>query len=817
MNAVRGLNSRRLVSRSHWPHRPILAGLLLVGVMFSAAAASAQEKSPSANGDPANGSPQGVGSSQDAEDLLERDPFCRLTLDAANDNRVFDIMPPERIPEDPKPGDRPRVRLLEKPGQLYEVQWRHIARLRTYDELVLEEARRLTQAGQFQEAFRYFSYLRKNAADLPGLERAVLEYLLKNADQFIEREAYHHGLAVLEEVVRRDANYQAAEVAARISTVADQLISAEVERGDYAGARGLITRLEDQYSGARVELLGRWREKLISRATDLRRRVERKMAREQYRAAERLSREMVRIWPDLSGAAELRAEIARRYPMVIVGVSEPVRQQESNSISSWARRRIGSLTQRTLVQFIGAGPEGGQYLCPRGEYYQSDDRRQLTLRLARTEEAESVARVDGYDVSRRVLAMADPASSFYQPSWASLIRGTRVEDVFNVHILLRHPHVLPEAMLQIQLDQNGSEQSDTLGPGEGPYRRADSPPGDEDVHFVANARYPFPGAEHPAEIVERRFESSEDAVAALRRGDIDVIDYLFPDDVQRLRGDESLQVRDYSLPTIHVLVPNHENPFTADPVFRRALLYGINRKRILEGELLGNQAVAGCQVLSGPFPVGTRKHDPLAYAYNDEIQPRAYYPRLALVLKTLAHRSLRKRAEKRGEKVPGTVELVIGHPGNEVARVVCQAISQYLRVLGIECELRELSAGRVSAEKNGVDLLYVQAAMWEPIIDARRLLAPAGMAAVDNEYVGMALRRLEEAGNWREVRSRLRQLHRITHEQVPVIPLWQTVDYLAHTDRLAGIGSSPLTLYQDVEQWQVVKRQGDQSESARQR
>ena len=66
------------------------------------------------------------------------------------------------------------------------------------------------------------------------------------------------------------------------------------------------------------------------------------------------------------------------------------------------------------------------------------------------------------------------------------------------------------------------------------------------------------------------------------------------------------------------------------------------------------------------------------------------------------------------------------------------------------------------------------------VIDARRLLAPAGVAAVRNEYVGMALRRLDAAGNWREARRRLHELHRIVHEQVAIIPLWQTVNYLAH-------------------------------------
>ncbi len=84
------------------------------------------------------------------------------------------------------------------------------------------------------------------------------------------------------------------------------------------------------------------------------------------------------------------------------------------------------------------------------------------------------------------------------------------------------------------------------------------------------------------------------------------------------------------------------------------------------------------------------------------------------------------------------------------------------------------------------------------------------MAEVGNEYVGMALRRLDAAKNWREARERLHDLHRIVDEQVAIIPLWQTVNYLAYSQRVSGIGPHPLTLYQDVEQWQVAQPSGQE-------
>ena len=36
-----------------------------------------------------------------------------------------------------------------------------------------------------------------------------------------------------------------------------------------------------------------------------------------------------------------------------------------------------------------------------------------------------------------------------------------------------------------------------------------------------------------------------------------------------------------------------------------------------------------------------------------------------------------------------------------------------------------------------------------------------------------------------------------------MIPLWQLVDYYACHENVREIGSRPITLYQNIEQWQV--------------
>ena len=427
-------------------------------------------------------------------ELLDRKPFFQVTLDAENGNAVLDILPIDNLPPAPKPKDSLRVRLVSEPDQEYEIAWEHIAKLRTYHQLVFEEGVGLVSQKKYNAAFPYFDYLLHNTTPTPALRTAVLEYLLENAGSLLAEQKIDQALVMLEEITQRDAGFRAAEVSEKLSQAADMLIRQAVERNDFTQARAVMKRLEERYGTGRIAALAGWRQRLTDQATQLKTQAEQKIAEGAWREAEQLSRRLLAIWPDLPGAQAMRQELARRYPMVVVGVAEAATQHDTVSLENWSARRTGRLTERTLLEFNGAGPEGGQYLCQFGTYTQSDDRRQLTLDLNPPGAEESAVYLDGYSVARRLLEMADPASPDYRPTWAALAERVGVRDVFRVEIDLRRPHVLPEALLQIRL---GSPAGQSAGPspGDGPFTAVASD--DADVHFVANPHQAFASDEHP--------------------------------------------------------------------------------------------------------------------------------------------------------------------------------------------------------------------------------------------------------------------------------------------------------------------------------
>jgi ABC-type transport system substrate-binding protein len=260
------------------------------------------------------------------------------------------------------------------------------------------------------------------------------------------------------------------------------------------------------------------------------------------------------------------------------------------------------------------------------------------------------------------------------------------------------------------------------------------------------------------------------------------------------------------VPTLHLLIPNYRRPHMTRRTFRRAIVYGIDRQLILERDILGGESIAGSRVISGPFAAGVSANDPLGYAYDSRIAPRPYQPLQAYTLAKVAQNELAVMANKEGREPPVPAKLILAHPADETLRIASQNIAQQLTAVGIECSPRELPPGTSAMDDDDWDLLFVEVTIAEPFVDAYRLLSRDGTVGETSAYLGLALRQLDEAGNWKEVRDALLEIHRIAHEEVTAVPLWQIVDHFAYRRPMQGISDRPVTLYQDVEQWRKTPR-----------
>jgi len=743
--------------------------------------------------------------------LLDREPFDVIKLNAENRNFVAELLPLEVprpvLPPSARRG-KLRFRLLEDDGLEYECDWAHIVDVKFFETLLFEQAQRLMAAGDLDQAYRYYTRLKREYPRYPGLETALDDFLFADSLALFKAKSYAESLSVMEELYRRNPNYRNNSLPVAMGRLVDQIIASYVGKGDFRSGRIILDRLADKYASSQPETIRMWRQRLDNLATTKLNEARQHLSAQKYREAITSIRQALDISPTVPGGRELELTLATTYPQVIVGVTQPALTFDAGRIDNWAARRTGRLVHRTLVEFLGAGSEGGEYEFPSGAIERSPDGRRLTFRLNQFSDGQTPLLTNGYDLSKRLLELANPRSSEYREDWGGLMSGVTVDNVLRVDVDLRRSHVLPTSLLRVPLAAARESDGSTSDQGNGSFR-VDAKT-DAEVRFMAKQ---FTAGSRLAEIIEVPFSDAQAALNALRRGQIDVIDRVFPSDAGRLQSslDANSQwaIQPYALPTVHLLIPTSDNPFLANTKFRRALEFGIDRERILTEELLGGQRLPGCRVISGPFPAGIDQSDPLGYAYDHDLPPRRWDPRVAKLLTIMAENDLTIAAERVGEEPPRLTPLLIAHPANEPARVAVQGMIAYLAVCGIEVKAKELPPGQTTDPDGECDLLYAEIAIWEPVADARKLLGPTGVAPSDSPYVAQALRRLDAAESWGAVRDQLVALHRSVHNEVSVIPLWQTVDYFVYNKRLRNLGDRPVWLYQNVDQWRLQAQTAD--------
>jgi ABC-type transport system substrate-binding protein len=304
--------------------------------------------------------------------------------------------------------------------------------------------------------------------------------------------------------------------------------------------------------------------------------------------------------------------------------------------------------------------------------------------------------------------------------------------------------------------------------------------------------------------VEVFYDDPREAVNDLLRGEIDVLDQLYPGDARRYQQSKQIKLGSYALPSMHMLVPISDHPYLAKDKFRRALMYSTNRGEILRGELINSDDLSDGRLVSGPFPVGINKNDPLNYAYDPSIEPMPYDPRLAKLLLYMVEKEIAAQSLKLKVPVPENKPLRLAVPNFELARVAAQALIQQWELVGIKAEMVLLPEGRAFDTDLKCDLAYVTATMWEPAIDIERLLGGNGPASSSNAFIVQGLTRLRQARSWRETRIALQDLHRLVDDHLPLMPLWQITDRFAYSPQLQGLKPAAVSLYDNVAAWRLV-------------
>lgn len=740
--------------------------------------------------------------------LIDVAPFDLLRLrDVDGKMKNIKIEPLEKRPALGKPTRvvviEPEVNEAER-----EITWRNTQDYiyMSHIDLIIDELDRFLAAKDLDKAFGNLLYLRQNYPKTPQLEATYIRYLYADVLRLGQSKQFDAAMSTADELYTRDPNYKPPGggrpirdvMAFIISQTADQVIAEK----NYIRAREYLADIETKYRDVFKDVVAASRKDLSDQAIAKQKEAIQHLKAGRFREARAAGRRMIAIYPEVEGSAKLMAEIVSRYKLIVVGVTQPSIKSDPRSLHNWAERRTGAVAHRLLCEFQEQGPDGGRYSSPVAALEVTEDRDGISFDLSKATTGVSAT---AYEASQRLGSAASPQSREYSTAWAQLLEQSSISGPNKIEAAFRRPHVLPQALLQLPLAAPKNQNGELVYPQDGAYIVASRD--EEKLKFAINPNYNIDLGAQKFELEELVFDDSRTALDALRRGDIDLIDRLHPGEAAELieSKDSGLIVGRYDLPTVHMLIPNQRNEHMKSRTFRRALMYGIDREQILLRRLLRNlEPPSGCQVISGPFPAGIQGNESLGYAYNDSLQPRPYEPRLALTLGELAQREIASVAKLRNIEVAKRPVLKLAHPATETAREACVAIAGQLGSIGFTCELKELPHGETLDSSGDYDLLYAEIAMWEPLVDAGRLFGPGGIVPDAGPYVSLALRRLESASEWDQARRRLTDLHRMTFTDMTVIPLWQLTEHFAFHRSLRGVERQRLTLYNDVEKWQVT-------------
>lgn len=731
--------------------------------------------------------------------LLDEDPFDVLYLDEKSDNAIIKIEPPEKL-KLPLPREGLfRFEYSEDAEFILQVPYPNIESYVTFNDLLLEEAEQFMDDGDFAAALRNFLHVYDNGGSGSSELRSRLQTcLFKDAAVNLRDKNYELALSILEDLYRKDPSLRVPGVPGTlkqaIETCYEGILDQKFNDGDAEYIKAALISIERQYGDTMGDFVASWRQKFKDRAKQVLQDARQAAADGDGRQAHYLSRLADRIEPGMQETREVQVEITAQYPLIVVAVNQPAGDANPNRLDHWGSRRVGRLTQRTMIELTGLSDEGGRYQFLNGRFERTDDLGMEFAFIFDQQPDPLLPSTSPNRVASRLLDHANDESENYLPAWAKILDSVSVDGGDRVAIQLRRPFVRPAALARFQYSdrlENGQPIQDGI------YAMT-SKKGKE-ATFEFNERYQRePGKQYPV-VIEEYYRASSDAVDALIRGEVDIVDRPALSDIPKLRKAKGIEVRAYSIPTVHFLVPKIRGEYEGSMQLIRSLSTGVDREGIVN-DVFGGADIDGCEALSGPFPIGSDEYDQVSYGYDLKVKSLPYQQRLSMVL---AHMARKSQTKKFPEGRSGPPKIVLAHPPGSLATAACMKISQSWKESGIATTLRPLGESVSFPEDDNWDVLYVEAAIEEPLTDAARIMGTQGIAKDVSSPVDQSLQKLGYAESWQDASRTLRRIHRQVSNDLSIIPMYQIKEHFAFRKNVYGLGRDLIHLYQNIRRWRI--------------
>jgi hypothetical protein len=690
---------------------------------------------------------------------------------------------------------------------VYEIHLDKVSRIIHHEDQMLMRVDRLIQQENFELAYELLNVLRRSYPDWPGAAERHGRFLLAEADRRARRGDLEPALATIQEIHERNPTFEGVSEAA--GNVVNQIITQAIEQQDWRRARHFINRLKGLY--AEHPVAARWSDDLNSRAEQLLARAEQTRGQGDHARAASSAESAASIWPQARNLRTRHRLYTERYQRLHVGVLDvPTTGFGDPVLATRANRRSQQLQTLQFFHINNASDGSAHYssrFCDRWEPLNLGREAVFELRSSR-QPWEMQPVVTAPAIAERLARRLDPNDPQFDERFAGYARSIDVNSPHEFSIHFRRVPVRTEALLTLPVEpQQAADSLVLLDDGESPVSTtAESPRGgfelveSSEEGAVYQRSMPEPEGQRLyrlAEIRERRYEDFPRLYQGLLRGDIAMAPSLPPRYIERLRNDEELTrglfVQKMALPSTHVIQINPRSQPLKNREFRRALMYGVDRRTILNQTILEGAPGDLARLVTGPFPSQSYANSALATL-------REYDTVSTIALSLAATKQL-------GGTLPPLKMAVVDEP---LAQAAAERIVAGWKLFGIDVTIIPPPARLVPDNPGSVewDLLYRTVQMVEPVIDLWPFLTLTGRAQVSDldpfpDWLRQEIINLDLIGDWGQAVRATSRLHQHLWAEVLLIPLWEVDEYLVYRKNIRGVPVAPVSVYDQVDGWVV--------------
>lgn len=704
-----------------------------------------------------------------------------------------------------------------------------------HEDLCLQRVEKLLAQDQITQAYELLLHVEQQE---PGWEKAqpAFENLLatearlkvKDGDDFA-------AMAILDELAGR--NLQNPALREILASIVDRRVGAAAKSRQFDSARYLLTRLTRHFPQDPVA--DQWKARLQNRSNELLRQARELYDQKKFREAALTAKEADFVWKTSGSARAIYSELVARYQVLRVGVDRFGDTPTVFPVEGLSAQRDRELTTVPLFEAAEADEL---------TYYQSsffddwdprDLGREVVFSVRQTQPHwRSQPLLSANQIADTLSTRLDPRLPTFDARLASFVKEfavrspTELQVVFNrvplnLEALFRFPVTVPgqdpespdsirQQLLSTRFVKVSAEEDSRV------YRR-----GQPEPDGLLRTQY------HVAEVVEKKFAERDQMVREFGRGDLDVIAHLRPWEIDIFKYSGSFAVQQYRLPLTHILTFNPKSEAVNNPQLRRALSFGVDRVGMLKNVILRDQEMQHGRPSKAPWNSGSYANSPLVEAPTTDNY-------LAFLLRLAAQEKLRvpgrlefvaaarQKAEEAGQdwdeeifrrENAEAISQSVAHitlprlrfvvEDDPVAMLAAEKMVERWTALSFDVELIPGGEAGEALGDDDWDFMYRVVRMEEPLLDLWSVMLSDEDLDVSRlesypDWMRQELINLDYATSFPDARKKLFQIHRHLSAQAFIVPLWEIDDYLAMQRSVSGYESRPLSVYQNVEKWQVI-------------